>query len=83
MRTESPDIGPAHHKTIILYKYLAQTLRAQDKYEEADEVMLKVKASEMLKTKEKAEAEKGMWESFMSAPKDAFECVVDLSLIPI
>lgn len=42
LRTESPDIGPNHHETIILYKYLAQALRKQGKRKEAEEAYEKV-----------------------------------------
>ena len=77
LRTESPDIGPDHHETIVLHKYLAQSLRAQGKYEEADEVMVKVKAAEIIKSKEKEEAEKSLWDSLMSAPQEAYDFVVD------
>jgi hypothetical protein len=77
LRTESPDIGPDHHETIVLHKYLAQSLRAQGKYEEADEVMVKVKAAEIIKNKEKEEAEKSLWDSLMNAPQEAYDFVVD------
>jgi hypothetical protein len=77
LRTESPDIGPDHHETIQLYRFLAQSLRSQGKYEEADEVMVKVKAAEMVKSKEKVEAEKSLWDSFVNAPTQAFEFIVD------
>ena len=74
LRTESPEIGPAHHETIVLYKYLAQSLRAQNKYDEAKEVMKKVETAEAVKTKEEKEAaEKSLWESFA----DVYDMVVD------
>lgn len=73
LRTESPDIGPEHHETIILYKYLAQTLRAQEKYEEAKEVMTKVHTAEVAKNNEEKEAEKSLFESF----GDVYDMVVD------
>ena len=77
LRIESPDIGPDHHETIQLYRYLAQSLRGQGKYEEADEVMVKVKAAEIIKNNEKVEAERSLWDSFVCAPADAYECIVD------
>lgn len=77
LRIESPDIGPDHHETIILYKYLAQSLRAQNKYSEADEVMVKVKAAEALKKKEKKEAEQSLWDSIVNAPNEAFDLILD------
>jgi len=77
LRTESPDIGPDHHETIVLHKYLSQALRAQNKTAEADEVLAKVKASEVLKSKQKMEAERSLWDSFVSAPQDALDFIVD------
>jgi tetratricopeptide (TPR) repeat protein len=73
LRTLSPDIGPDHHETIILYKYLAQSLRAQDKYDEAKEVMQKVHTAEVAKSNEEKEAEKSLWESF----GEVYDMVVD------
>jgi len=77
LRTESPDIGPDHHETIVLHKYLSQCLRAQSKYEEADEEMTKVKHSEMLKSTEKKEAEQSLWDSMLSAPGEALDMLFD------
>lgn len=77
LRIESPDIGPDHHETIILHRYLAQTLRAQSKYEEAEEVMTKVRAAEALNRKEKKDAEKSLWASLLQAPVDAFDMILD------
>jgi hypothetical protein len=77
LRTESPDIGPGHHQTIVLYKFLAQALRAQGKYEEATEVTNRVKASEEQKTDEKKEAEKSLWDSWVSAPTEAYDMILD------
>lgn len=36
LRYESPDIGPEHHETRLLEKYLEEALRAQKKDVEAD-----------------------------------------------
>lgn len=47
LRTESPDIGPEHHETILLYGHLAQALKNQGKSKEAEEAMKKVKAAGM------------------------------------
>lgn len=77
LRTESPDIGPEHHETIQLHKYLAQALRGQGKYEEANDVMIKVKAAEMVKNKEKIEATKSLWDTLCSVPQGVMEYVVD------
>jgi hypothetical protein len=38
LRTESPDIGPQHHETILLYKYLEETLVKTGKKSEAKEI---------------------------------------------
>lgn len=73
LRTESPDIGPDHHETVILYKYLAQSLRAQNRYEESKEVMSKVQVAEASQAKEEKEAEKSLFESF----GDVYDMVVD------
>jgi hypothetical protein len=75
LRTESPDIGPNHHETIILYKYLAQSLRAQNKLEEGREVMKKVHEAELAKTDEQKEAEKSLWDSL----GEVYDMVVDPS----
>ena len=44
LRTESPDIGPEHHETILLYRYLERVLRANNKKEEAKDVAARLKA---------------------------------------
>lgn len=75
LRTESPDIGPDHHATIILYKYLAQCLQAQGKNDEAKEVMKRVRDAEILKNDEKTSSSKSMWESF----GEVFDMVADPS----
>jgi hypothetical protein len=75
LRTESPDIGPNHHETIILYKYLAQSLRAQNKLEEAREMMKKVHEAELAKSDEKKKAEKSLWDSL----GEVYDMVVDPS----
>ena len=77
LRVESPDIGPDHHETVVLYKYLAQCLRKQNKYEEADEYAAKVRAAEMLKKKEKTDAEQSMWDSIVNAPTEAIDMLLD------
>jgi hypothetical protein len=77
LRVESPDLGPDHHETIVLYKYLAQCLRAQQKYEEAEEVMTKVRAAEAMKKKEQKDADQSLWDSLLSAPGEAFNMILD------
>ena len=77
LRSGAPDIGPDHHETIVLYKYLATTLRSQNKYEEAKEIQARVKASETAKSKEKKQAEQSIFESILNAPAEAFDMILD------
>jgi hypothetical protein len=75
LRTESPDIGPNHHATIILYKYLAQCLLDQGRKAESNEIMVRVQQSEQQKSDEKKLATKSIWESF----GEVYDMVVDPS----
>ena len=43
LRTESPDIGPDHHETILLYKFLEQVLIANGNKREAKEAASKLR----------------------------------------
>ncbi|KAL7491343.1 hypothetical protein ACHAWT_000718 [Skeletonema menzelii] len=74
LRCQSPDIGPDHHETITLYKYLEQALRAQKRIDEADEVAAKITEYKELKTNEKFEADKSLWDQWVTEP---FESIVD------
>jgi len=74
LRCQSPDIGPEHHETITLYKYLEQALRAQKRIDEADEVAAKIAEYKQLKTNEKVEADKSVWDQWVTEP---FESIVD------
>ena len=74
LRCQSPDIGPDHHETITLYRYLEQALRAQKKNKEAEEVAQKIFANKQRKDTEKVEAEKSLWDQWVMEP---FESVVD------
>ena len=74
LRCQSPDIGPEHHETIILYKYLEQALRAQKKIDEAEEVAAKIAENKQLRSNEKAEADKSLWDQWVTEP---FESIVD------
>eukprot|EP00985_Skeletonema_marinoi_P010898 scaffold5131_cov105-Skeletonema_marinoi.AAC.2 len=74
LRCQSPDIGPDHHETITLYKYLEQALRAQKRIDEADEVAAKIAEYKQLKTNEKVEADKSTWDQWVTEP---FESIVD------
>ena len=73
LRSESPDIGPEHHETVLLYNYLAQTLRAQNKLDEAKKVMRTVQEAEVARSDEKKDAEKSMWDSL----GEVYDMVVD------
>lgn len=77
LRIESPDIGPDHHETIRLYRYLAQSLRAQGKYQEATEAGEKITRYEENRSTEKKEAEKSLWEQFMTSPSEAYDMIMD------
>ena len=56
LRSASPDIGVDHFETLQLQGYLEQVLRAQKKYEEADQIKEKLASNEKVKSKEKTEA---------------------------
>lgn len=74
LRCQSPDIGPDHHETITLYKYLEQALRAQKKTEEAKHVAEKIFKNKQMKNTEKIEANKTLWDQWIAEP---FESIVD------
>jgi hypothetical protein len=42
LRTESPDIGPSHHETILLYMYLERVLSKLGKASEARDIRKKI-----------------------------------------
>ena len=77
LRCESPDIGPDHHETLQLRRYLMESLRAQSKHKEADEIeeMLKLADTEVRKEKEGADV--SLWDSFVSSPGDALSSIMD------
>ena len=77
LRTESPDIGPEHHETILLYKYLAQVLRKLGKKSDAAEIEKRVEEHEARLQTEKDEAEQSMWDVLVAAPSDAFDMIMD------
>jgi hypothetical protein len=76
LRCQSPDIGPDHHETITLYKYLEKSLRAQKKKEEADQCADKIFKNEQMKTTEKEQADKSLWNQWIMEP---FESIMDPS----
>jgi len=77
LRTESPDIGPDHHETIILHKYLAECLEAQGKEEEAAESLERVQKFEEARDEAARDAEKSMWDYLVDAPNDAYDMLMD------
>lgn len=74
LRCQSPDIGPDHHETITLYRYLERALRAQKKTDAAEDVAAKVLRHTEEKRTEKAEAERSLWDQWVTDP---FESMVD------
>jgi len=77
LRTESPDIGPDHHETILLYKYLEEVLRLTGKDKEANEIKKRIKDNDKRLKKEKDAAEKSMWDMVMAAPTEALDMILD------
>jgi hypothetical protein len=74
LRCQSPDIGPDHHETITLYRYLEQTLRAQKKKDEAEEVAARIFRHKEQKRTEKIEADRSLWNQWILEP---FESMLD------
>eukprot|EP00571_Detonula_confervacea_P011237 CAMPEP_0172298710 /NCGR_PEP_ID=MMETSP1058-20130122/1238_1 /TAXON_ID=83371 /ORGANISM="Detonula confervacea, Strain CCMP 353" /LENGTH=791 /DNA_ID=CAMNT_0013007997 /DNA_START=252 /DNA_END=2627 /DNA_ORIENTATION=- len=74
LRCQSPDIGPDHHETITLFRYLEQALRAQKKNKEAEEVAEKIFKNKQQKRTEKVEAERSLWDQWVMEP---FESIID------
>lgn len=77
LRTESPDIGPEHHETILLYSYLEQVLHMIGKEKEAKEVRARIKDHESRLKSEKDDAEKSMWDTLIAAPTEAMDMIMD------
>jgi len=77
LRTESPDIGPDHHETILLYTYLEDVLSLTGQDKEAREIRGRIKDHDMRLKSEKDEAEKSMWDSFLAAPTEAIDMIMD------
>ena len=74
LRCQSPDIGPDHHETMTLYRYLEQTLRAQKKNDEAEDVARRIFRHKQQKRTEKVEAERSLWNQWILEP---FESMID------
>lgn len=77
LRTESPDIGPEHHETIMLYKYLEDVLQKTGKTKEAKEIQNRLQHHEERIKSEQDEAEKSMWDVVISAPTEALDMIMD------
>merc|ERR1711865_1345326 len=77
LRTESPDIGPDHHETILLYSYLEEVLKMLGKNKEAKEIRARIRDNTKRLKSEKDEAEKSMWDFVMAAPTEALDMVLD------
>lgn len=77
LRCESPDIGPDHHETYVLNRYLEQVLRRLGKEDEAAIVAKDVLRAEELRKTEKETAEKSLWNQFLNAPTSAYEMIAD------
>ena len=77
LRTESPDIGPDHHETIILHRYLAECYEAQGKKEEATKEFERVEKYENARHEESKDAQKSMWDYLVDAPTDAYDMIMD------
>jgi len=77
LRTESPDIGPDHHETILLYTYLEDVLSLTGQDKEAKEIRTRIKDHDKRLRSEKDEAEKSMWDLVMAAPTEAIDMIMD------
>ena len=77
LRCESPDIGPEHHETFILYNYHEQVLKNSGNKKEAAEVAQKIKQKKVRVKQEETEAEEGLWDSFLNAPSEAYDTLFD------
>eukprot|EP00529_Nitzschia_sp_RCC80_P010450 CAMPEP_0113514054 /NCGR_PEP_ID=MMETSP0014_2-20120614/40199_1 /TAXON_ID=2857 /ORGANISM="Nitzschia sp." /LENGTH=798 /DNA_ID=CAMNT_0000410515 /DNA_START=22 /DNA_END=2418 /DNA_ORIENTATION=- /assembly_acc=CAM_ASM_000159 len=77
LRTESPDIGPDHHETILLYKNLKDALEMQGRTKEAEEIQKRIKQNEQQIKSEEEEAEKSLWDVVIGAPTEALDLIMD------
>lgn len=77
LRTESPDIGPEHHETILLYTYLEDVLIVTGQDKEAKGVRARIEDHTDRMKSEKDEAERSIWDSFISAPGEAMDMIMD------
>lgn len=77
LRTESPDVGPEHHETILLYTYLEEVLIKLGKSKEAKEIRMRIRENAKRLKSEKDEAEKSMWDVVVSSPQEAIDLIMD------
>ncbi|VEU33994.1 unnamed protein product [Pseudo-nitzschia multistriata] len=77
LRTESPDIGPDHHETILLYTYLEKVLRSLGQQKEAKEIQKRILDHDKRLRSEKDEAETSLWDMVMAAPTEAIDMIMD------
>ena len=77
LRTGAPDIGPEHHETILLYRYLEQVLRKMSQNDEAEDIRKRLKRYDERLQLEKNEAEKGLLDVVLSAPTEAYYMIMD------
>lgn len=79
LRTQSPDIGPDHHETVLLYMYLEKVLTKLGKVTEAREIRKNIltKANYLKDETDGAEGEKSLWDAFLSGPQEAYDMIMD------
>jgi len=77
LRCESPDIGPEHHETLMLLKYLRDALRMQKNMKEADEINDKLQSNEMRLRKEGDDAKKSLWGCFATESLETLDMIMD------
>jgi len=77
LRCESADIGPDHHETYVLNRYLEQVLRQLGKEKEASVVAKDILRAEKLRKSEKETAERSMWNQLLCSPSNAYEMIAD------
>jgi hypothetical protein len=77
LRTGAADIGPDHHETMLLYRYLEQVLRSMGQNDEGEVIRKKLKAYDKKLEIEKEEAEKSLWDVVLAAPTEALDMIMD------
>lgn len=77
LRTQSPDIGPDHHETVLLYKNLEKVLSKLGKVTEAREIRNRILKNETRLKDEKEDAEKGLWDALVNGPQEALDLIMD------